>query len=360
MKLGSGSHDESVGSLLILAMAHWRLGHKEESRRWYARATDRLEEQHRSSADPIHELYGEAADVLGERLSTDLMVRTARRLAANKQWDSAAAEYAKAIDSSDTNGNWDSPRKRVCREVAQMDEVFRRIVALRPKEADLWVGRGDNRILHRGWSAAKVELAKAIDPPTVQDNSFEYAALLLLLDDSKGYQEFCRKLAASAGEPASGEAAFIMARTMAISAAEVVEPQRVVAWAERAVKDDSRPWQLHVLGLALFRAGQFDLAMSRLEKSNSGQWATSSKAQNWLVQAMIESRRGHGEEARRLIDRARQAIREVEPKKPNEPVRANVGPTDWVELAVLLREAEAMIEPTGTSKDGSAVSAAAR
>ena len=210
------------------------------------------------------------------------------------------------------------------------------------------------------WSAAKVELAKAIDPPTVQDNSFEYAALLLLLDDSKGYQEFCRKLAASAGEPASGEAAFIMARTMAISAAEVVEPQRVVAWAERAVKDDSRPWQLHVLGLALFCAGQFDLAMSRLEKSNSGQWATSSKAQNWLVQAMIESRRGHGEEARRLIDRARQAIREVEPKKPNEPVRANVGPTDWVELAVLLREAEAMIEPTGTSKDGSAVSAAAR
>jgi hypothetical protein len=280
------------------------------------------------------------------------MVRVARRMAANKQWDSATAEFIKAIDSSDTNSNWDSPRKRVCREIAQWDEVFQRVVILRPKETDLWIGRGDYRVARSAWGDAKDDFAKVIDPPSVQDHSFEYATLLLLAGDSKGYQEFCRKFAAVAGEPMSGEAAFIMARTMAIGGASAVDAERVIRWAERAVKEDSRSWQLHVLGLALFRAGHLDLAMSRLEESNSGKWATVSKAQNWLVQAMIERRRGHEPESRRLMNRARQAIRDVEPKKPNEPVGASEGPTDWVELAVLLREAEAMIKPTSNSQVG--------
>jgi hypothetical protein len=102
---------------------------------------------------------------------------------------------------------------------------------------------------------------------------------------------------------------------------------------------------LHVLGLALFRAGHFDLAMSRLEGSDSGRWATVSKAQNWLVQSMIEGRRGHREDARRLLDRAQKAIRDVEPKQPNQAVGGSTGPTDWVELAVLRREAESAIQP---------------
>ncbi len=358
-KLRPADQGEDAATLLVIAIDSWRLGRKDEARKYYAQGEGEVERSPPSS-ELVYCLQAETALLLGERLSPGLRLHLARSAVASHDLDSAAAEYAAAIDASEDNSNWDSPRKRVCREVALSDEVFGRVVALRPKEADLWVGRGDNRILRRAWSAATDEFAKAIDPPSVQDTSFEYAALLLLLGDSQGYQKFCRRLAGSVGDPASGEDAFIMARTTAIGPAEAVEPQQVVAWAERAVKDDSRPWQLHVLGLALFRIGQFDLAMSRLEESNSGQWAKSSKAQNWLVQAMIESRRGHRDEACRLVDRARQAMREVEPKVPNEPVRANVSPTDWVELAVLLREAEAMIEPTGTSKDGSTVSAAAR
>jgi hypothetical protein len=60
---------------------------------------------------------------------------------------------------------------------------------------------------------------------------------------------------------------------------------------------------------------------------------------------MIESRRGHREHARRLLDRAQKAIAEVEPKKPDQAVGGSTGPTDWVELAVLRHEAESAIEP---------------
>ncbi|HKD37086.1 MAG TPA: tetratricopeptide repeat protein, partial [Pirellulales bacterium] len=351
-KLDTNPKEGGAEQWLILAMDEWRLGHKSNAHRRYTEATDRIDRQQVVDADAAGDLQAEAADLMGEHISPDLLLRLARRAATEEQWVAAATRCAAAIDVSDDNSNWDSPRKRVCREIAQWDEVFQRVVTLRPKEADLWIGRGDYRVVRGAWASAKDDFAKVIDPPSVQDNSFEYAALQLLMGDPNGYQKFCQKLVSHVGEPMSGEAAFIMARTMAIGAGSAVDPERVIRWAERAVKEDSRSWQLHVLGLALFRAGHFDLAMSRLEESNSGKWATVSKAQNWLVQSMIEGRRGRNDEARRLVDRARQAIHEAEPKKLNEPVRAKVGPTDWVELAVLLREAEAMIKPTSHSQNG--------
>jgi hypothetical protein len=63
---------------------------------------------------------------------------------------------------------------------------------------------------------------------------------------------------------------------------------------------------------------------------------------------MIHERRGQLEEARPLLDRAHEAIQAVQPKQPNEPVRAIVGPTDWIELAVLSREAESVIRPASS------------
>ncbi len=171
-----------------------------------------------------------------------------------------------------------------------------------------------------------------------------------MLGSPSEYQDYCKKLATAVGEPKSDESAFIIARTMALGPARAVDVKTVVAWADRAAKAEPRPWQLHVLGLALFRAGEYDLAMSRLEDSNGGKWSTIAKAQNWLVQAMIHERRGQLEEARRLLDRADEAIRAVQPRKPNEPVRAIVGPTDWIELAVLSREAESVIRPASSPR----------
>jgi tetratricopeptide (TPR) repeat protein len=318
-ELNRDSNGGDAAPWLILAMAHSRLGHDVDAHRWYTRATDQMAQQ-KAPEETVRDLQAEAAEVLGEHLSTDMLLRVARRAAAEERWDSSAADYAKAIEASEDNRNWDSSRKRICREVAQSNEVFQRIVAIKPKEDSLWIGRGDYRI---------------------EENSCEYAALQLLLNDPYGYQQFCQKLVAHAGEPTSGESAFIMARTVALGPTSTVAPQRIVAWAERAVKEDSRPWQLHVLGLALFRAGQFDAALSRLEQSNAGKWGTAAKAQNWLVQALIESRRRHGPEAQRLVSRAQQALHDIEPKQPNQPV-LGLAPTDWVELAVLLREAEGM------------------
>ena len=82
---------------------------------------------------------------------------------------------------------------------------------------------------------------------------------------------------------------------MFILAAEtVVEPDQVVRWAESALRDDRRPWYLHVVGAAHFRAGHLDQAIKWLEESNTA-WSNfntndNDKLQNRLVLAMARQR----------------------------------------------------------------------
>ena len=51
----------------------------------------------------------------------------------------------------------------------------------------------------------------------------------------------------------------------------------------------------HVLGLAQYRAGRYETAISTLEDSNSRDWP--GKDQNWLVLAMAHHWLGHADEA---------------------------------------------------------------
>jgi tetratricopeptide (TPR) repeat protein len=52
------------GDWLFLAMAHWQLGHKEEARRWYAKAVEWLDEGSRQAQD-FRRFQPEAAELLG-------------------------------------------------------------------------------------------------------------------------------------------------------------------------------------------------------------------------------------------------------------------------------------------------------
>ena len=71
--------------------------------------------------------------------------------ATQQRWDTAATEYAQAIDMSQDDSWWNSPRKKLCRELCEWPEVFVRIAKLRPQETTLWIGRGQ-------YSAAAVSL----------------------------------------------------------------------------------------------------------------------------------------------------------------------------------------------------------
>lgn len=239
--------------------------------------------------------------------------------------------------------------------MARWDEVFNRVAKLRPDEPTLWIGRGDYHLLCSQWSKAAADFAKVIQSrPASSDESGEYAFLLLLLDDTKGYQQFCQDLIAHADDPEDDSAAFQMVRTFAAGPEDAVDASHLLQWANQAVEGASNhPWNWHGLGLVQYRAGKYALAIEALRKSNVN-WKVPEMAQNWLVLAMAHQRLGQVDDAHRCLETAREQIEQVQPNKPDEPVRradhSELPPTDWIEMNTLLREAEALIEPEKFAK----------
>ena len=340
-----------AGQWIFLAMAHWQLGHHDEAQEWLQKARKWASQNSKYLSPQTRIAEAEAAKLLGQKLSADELLLLARQAVANQEWDEAATDYARAIDQSRDGSTFSSAKKNVCRELAKWDEVFDRLVQLRPEESTLWIGHGQYRVLQSQWAKAAADFAKVVHSLPVSDESTEYAFLLLILDDVQGYQQFCQELVARADKPAAG-VAFQMARTLAAGQEDAVDVARVVDWANEAVKHDQYPWDWHVLGLAQYRAGEYDLAIKNLETHLT--WNAPETAQNWLVLAMAHHRLGQTDQAQKCLESAQQLIKKVRPKEPDAVVlredRTALPPTDWVAMNALLHEAKTLIQSPETSQ----------
>jgi hypothetical protein len=171
---------------------------------------------------------------------------------------------------------------------------------------------------------------------------FEHACLRLIVGDDEGYRSAVREMQRSEAPTDNRNAAFILARTASMTAEPVVEPAQAVRWAEHAAAGGlNAAWQLHVLGLAHYRASQFAEAIRRLEESNSRYWDGQGPVQNQLVLALVHHRLGHAAQSRALLDEVERSWNGIEAAKTDGAVA--VFPTDWLSLQLLRREAEAVI-----------------
>ncbi len=65
------------------------------------------------------------------------------------------------------------------------------------------------------WQEAADDFRKGVrDRPISNGENTEYACLLLIVDDERGYQQFCSSLVSRPGEPKDYESAFQMARAV--------------------------------------------------------------------------------------------------------------------------------------------------
>jgi len=120
----------------------------------------------------------------------------------------------------------------------------------------------------------------------------------------------------------------------------LVDPARAVQWANQAVANDHSPWCFHVLGLAQYRAGQFDQALQSFTKANVKTWNYSEL--NWFGLALVHHHLDHSDEARQCLDKG---IQWLERKGPPSPQRsARLLPQDWIEAQLLRREAEELLK----------------
>ena len=226
----------------------------------------------------------------------------------------ALADLVRAIDLSEDG----STRKAFCIEAAMSSGVFNQVIKLRPDEPMLWIGRAEYYALRSQWPQAATDYAKVIHSRPVSAESWEYAYLLLLLDERQEYRQFCQELVDRPSEPLDAYAAGCMARICAAGPSDAVDTTRLLEWATQYVDAAHNAWSLHTLGLVQYRAGQYDLAIDNLQRSNAIEWGKNGleKAQNWFVLAMAHQRLGQGDAAQQCLETARQLIARAQPKKP--------------------------------------------
>ena len=123
------------------------------------------------------------------------------------------------------------------------------------------------------WDKAAAEYAKAdLSGRALRDDAFAYACLFLIRGDSEGYNRFCQRMIQRAAETKDPFEAYVLARSCAMARKSPVDPARAVQWANQAVASTHNPWDFHVLGLAQYRAGQFDQALQSFTKANVKAW----------------------------------------------------------------------------------------
>jgi tetratricopeptide (TPR) repeat protein len=258
------------------------------------------------------------------------------------RWDEAAADFARELELMPKGGNWETRRSVRALELARWERAYARLLELQPDDGQLWCVRGRYHALRSHWAQAAADFARGVRSVSQENEEwFEHACLRLIVGDNEGYRDAVRETLRGASRPEGPFLAFVWARTASMTAEPVVEPAQAVRWAEHAVARDRNAWNLHVLGLAHYRAGQLDRAIQRLEESNAGAWGSAGgKQQNQLVLAMAHHRLGHAPSARALLDEVERWWKGVETAKTQ---LAFFNTTDWLPLQLLRREAEAVI-----------------
>ena len=176
-----------------------------------------------------------------------------------------------------------------------------------------------------------------------------YACLLLLLGDRPGYEQFCKKWEDRVGPGQGWE--YSLGRAWGVSPHTVVPSQQIVEWAqEDRARPAGNPWDLHVLSLAHYRNGEFDLAIEHAKESNAGYWRGGAKALNWLVLAMAHHRLGQAAEARTSLEQALELAGRASPEQPPGAEWPDMTPADVLEFELLRREADDLINPKSPEK----------
>jgi tetratricopeptide (TPR) repeat protein len=293
-----------------------------------------------SKWDEAVKAYSKALDAKTD--DAHLWLERGRIYAKLKKWDQVAADFAKAISLLPGGQSVNDERSQVCAELAQWDQAMTKAVQLMPRGSDLWIAAGRHLARLSQWDQAAAAFAHADWTRRLGDDTFEYACLFLIRGDVEGYRKFCETLIARAGKTKDVFEAFVLARIAGMSPPGVLDPARAIQWGKQAVESSRQvPWYIHALGLAYYRAGQFDLALQRFKESQEGYWNFGEISH--FGRAMAEHRFGHADQARESLDQGLAWLKKFTPTKPGEPTQLFA--TDWLEAQLLRREADALIKP---------------
>jgi hypothetical protein len=116
----------------------------------------------------------------------------------------------------------------------------------------------------------------------------------------------------------------------------------IVKWAKQATRTKPVPeYIIHNLGVAQYRAGQFEGAIKNLQAVSAGYGG--GRGSDLFLLAVIHDRLGHKDDSRRCFGEATQMMKAVGPDPKIPESEAQIPCPDWIELNVISREAKKLL-----------------
>ena len=166
---------------------------------------------------------------------------------------------------------------------------------------------------------------------------FRYVYMLALLEqgDLPGYRKAVAKLLLRYDNPSGGYTLGMVSWLCVLGPDAVADASVPIRLAEKALADDRadvKRYALGTLGAALYRAGQFDEAIGRLDQSVKDNGGVGNP-QDWAFLAMAHHKKGHTDESLRWLGKLR----------GYSPEMALGMKPEHSEIRILRKEAEAVI-----------------
>ena len=282
----------------------------------------------------------------------DLAVRA--QLALSETQQSAAVDRANSIAHdletlNKANGFVESSRNHVdFSEWARAESDLKSALQLRPDHSSVWLTRGDLYARLDLWDLAAADFAQAfkLQEPISVNTLYLHSMLRLYMNDQVGYRSVCRRMVDrfhDDGDPKSWEKEEI-ARACLLAEQQVMEPDRLIQWMQRAVNSGKTPIRLVGLATAFYRAGQYESALERLEEIKPDNRRPEATWMNAML-AMIYHRLGEPEPAQKALQTAADLRRRSYQSGP-ESSGAAQKPHWWNEVqgAIYFREAKKLID----------------
>jgi WD40 repeat protein/serine/threonine protein kinase/tetratricopeptide (TPR) repeat protein len=267
-----------------------------------------------------------------------------------KQWEEAAGDYAKAAATGSADPNVWLNKARAHRQVSQRAEAFEAIEkALGQNARDPWIEyeRGKLFVESGEWEKAAAAFGKArrASRPSISVFTDE-ARTRLHQGDIEGYRQICADLVRDYGDATDAQTANNAAWACCLGPDGLADLTPAVGLSELAVKRVADHNNLNTLGAILFRSGNPEEAIKRLQegikKSPDG-----ASMSDLVFLAMAHHRLGHSEVATGALKEATSQLGKRRTAN-SAPVRAEQILNE-LEDSVLLKEAQSMLR--GTSRE---------
>jgi serine/threonine protein kinase/Flp pilus assembly protein TadD len=289
---------------------------------------------------------GVSAIVLGAVLAVAGTIGWAMRDAAARRADSDRAKVARDADALGQivfqRGNWGEAiiaySKALEMESVNPSPVMLRKL-LRPR------GEAHARLGH--WQNAIADLRRIDVSPDDAMSQFILAASLLLSGDAKGYRRTCSESLVFFDPEKNPQSVYEIVCACGLAPDSVSDSIIPVQLMERCVAKEHHAYFLYALGLAHYRAGHFNEAITQLEKSKrtNPTWDRDT-CLNGFVLAMAHHRLGHLDDARRFLNETKGWLDDS--RRGRGPSYFPMHSLAWLSCLILTQEAEAMIDGSGT------------